>query len=380
MNSNWLGTVYTQKFSKGDVEITHYKLGNTLANKPLDEIYCQGEAPVCGNGKVESKEACDGGEQCSSDCKTKCADNEVWKNGKCEVPAKPPVCGDNFLDTGEVCDDGNTVNGDQCSSTCQNKCEGEEVWDGGKCMVTPKNLKPSMHPIQNVNNSSFGIIQGPNNCRYSHCGIAAVDIASLHSWPVSWDCLRGMGMPIYATMDGIAYVYTSTNNTVVHLQGYTDKENVTYEIHYAHLTSQSLEDYANNISYNNSIANPQDGMVERVNASQVKMKCDTSNNRYNLNKNSYPIDVQNYSGDTLKIFYNSDGSCKGEIREYDMKYQGSRSYCSLNVKKGSLIGFLDNTGYSGGPHLHYEIFKNGSSSVNDVNICDGFGIDCNDGF
>jgi hypothetical protein len=104
MNSNWLGTVYTQKFSKGDVEITHYKLGNTLANKPLDEIYCQGEAPVCGNGIVESKEACDGGIQCSNDCKTKCADNEVWKNGTCEVPTE--------------------------------SCKSTEVWNGLACLPT----------------------------------------------------------------------------------------------------------------------------------------------------------------------------------------------------------------------------------------------------
>jgi hypothetical protein len=79
-----------------------------LPSKPLDEIYCQGEAPVCGNGIVESKEACDGGEQCSSDCKTKCADNEVWKNGKCEVPAKPPeplppVCAEGELLIKGIC-------------------------------------------------------------------------------------------------------------------------------------------------------------------------------------------------------------------------------------------------------------------------------------
>lgn len=123
---------YSQEFFNR-VSIQLYWPGSAYATKPLDEIYCPGQEPVCGNGKVENKESCDPKEdkQCSLDCKIKCDGLKVWDSRKKEC-VKEPVCGDGEVDTGEVCDDGNIVDGDQCSLDCKNVCDEPEVWSGGK--------------------------------------------------------------------------------------------------------------------------------------------------------------------------------------------------------------------------------------------------------
>lgn len=42
-----------------------------------------------------------------------------------------------------------------------------------------------------------------------------------------------------------------------------------------------------------------------------------------------------------------------------------RSGITFQVKKGDLIGYSDNAGFSSGPHLHYEVFVNGKSVLSD---------------
>ena len=63
--------------------------------------------PVCGNNIIDIGEQCDGGDGCSSLCRTETA------------LVLLPACGNNKLETGEECDDGNLVNGDWCSSVCK---------------------------------------------------------------------------------------------------------------------------------------------------------------------------------------------------------------------------------------------------------------------
>ena len=62
-------------------------------------------APQCGNGKTESGEQCDDGNQVNNDA--------------CTNACKTPRCGDAIIQNGEQCDDGNTSNGDGCSNSCQ---------------------------------------------------------------------------------------------------------------------------------------------------------------------------------------------------------------------------------------------------------------------
>jgi cysteine-rich repeat protein len=56
---------------------------------------------VCGDGKVQGAEECDGTPNCDASC------NRI------------PTCGDGFIDAPETCDDGNATSGDGCSATCQ---------------------------------------------------------------------------------------------------------------------------------------------------------------------------------------------------------------------------------------------------------------------
>ena len=86
---------------------------------------------VCGDGIVNSPEACDdgntkSGDGCSGDC------TKVETGWQCRVPGKPciPLCGDGVIEGSETCDDSNTTNGDGCSSTCQTE-------PGATCTGTP---------------------------------------------------------------------------------------------------------------------------------------------------------------------------------------------------------------------------------------------------
>jgi cysteine-rich repeat protein len=68
----------------------------------------EGVEPVCGNGVVESGEACDDGNADEFDgCTTGCAVG--------------PTCGNKIIESGEECEDGNRTPGDGCSANCQSE-------------------------------------------------------------------------------------------------------------------------------------------------------------------------------------------------------------------------------------------------------------------
>ena len=78
-----------------------------------------GDAPRCGDGRLDPGETCDDGNARDDDgCSARCQ-IEGWPD-PCRSPVCPPVvrCGDGRVGPGEACDDGNTVRGDGCSDAC----------------------------------------------------------------------------------------------------------------------------------------------------------------------------------------------------------------------------------------------------------------------
>lgn len=98
-----------------------------------------GEPPGCGDGLLQSGEACDLGEAngqyaaCNNACMLNmcgdgvlgpdelCDDGDVDEGDDCTTACRPPRCGDTIvhLDMGEMCDDGNADEDDDCTSRCR---------------------------------------------------------------------------------------------------------------------------------------------------------------------------------------------------------------------------------------------------------------------
>lgn len=168
-------------------------------------------AAVCGNGKVESPEACDDGnltseDGCSSLCvKEFCGDNivqaglgEECENGttascvtstgytgtqSCQSTCTlgscvtAQRCGDGVVQGPEKCDDGNTAGGDGCSSTCVT-----EISSAGANGLTieTENMASLVAPMQlasDTNASGGKFIQVPSGAG-SSTGTAGTGLAS----------------------------------------------------------------------------------------------------------------------------------------------------------------------------------------------------------
>jgi cysteine-rich repeat protein len=124
--------------------------GNTV-NGDGCSATCQIEAPVCGNGIVQTGEECDDGntsntDACVSGCKNarcgdgyvrtgveQCDDGNTVNGDGCSATCQtePPVCGNGIVQAGEECDDGNTSNADACLNTCRNARCGDGYLRGG---------------------------------------------------------------------------------------------------------------------------------------------------------------------------------------------------------------------------------------------------------
>ncbi|MCS7074399.1 MAG: M23 family metallopeptidase [Bacteroidia bacterium] len=74
------------------------------------------------------------------------------------------------------------------------------------------------------------------------------------------------------------------------------------------------------------------------------------------------------AADGIVTFAGKDGHGYGNLVDVDHRYGYKTKYAHMSrvvarvgqkVKRGDLLGYVGSTGYSTGPHLHYEVLKNG---------------------
>ena len=110
------------------------------------------ECHNCGNGSVDGVEQCDGADLGGASCETRgftrgtlgCNADCTFDEGACETAA----CGNGRLESGEACDDGNGASGDGCSASCA-------IETGWSCSGTPSSC---------VGNCGDGMIVGGESC------------------------------------------------------------------------------------------------------------------------------------------------------------------------------------------------------------------------
>lgn len=100
---------------------------------------CTGVTPLtCGNGSLDAGEACDDNNNVTESCaygQTSCT---VCDQSCVSLPGVTSWCGDGRVNSasGEACDDGNTTSGDGCSSTCARESHcGDYSWDPWFCEI-----------------------------------------------------------------------------------------------------------------------------------------------------------------------------------------------------------------------------------------------------
>lgn len=119
---------------------------DTRCGQIEDKTICV--APTCGNSRLESGEACDDGNNvssdgCPADCTAPCGDglldpNEACDDGNaldgdgCDHNCTPTACGNGVATSGEACDDGNAADGDGCDRNCTATACGNGVGTSGE--------------------------------------------------------------------------------------------------------------------------------------------------------------------------------------------------------------------------------------------------------
>lgn len=141
----------------------------------------------CGNGTLDSGETCDDGNDASGDgCSSEC---KLESGYECLTPGKPCTekkvevdpCGNGKLDSGETCDDGNQVSGDGCSDACEAE-EGYTCSEVGKpCILATcgdENVDPGEECDDGENAMEYDAVKGActSSCQWApYCGDGNVD-------------------------------------------------------------------------------------------------------------------------------------------------------------------------------------------------------------
>ena len=114
-------------------------------------------ASICGDGIVESPEACDDGNMANGDgCSNMCTVESGWScSGTTSICVPIAVCGNGIVESGETCDDGNTVNGDGCNNTCT-------VQSGWSCTGSPSVCSNTLSVGEASNQGVFNMNVAPN--------------------------------------------------------------------------------------------------------------------------------------------------------------------------------------------------------------------------
>lgn len=113
---------------------------------------------VCGNGRVEYGEECDGGDHCGA---CHCVDEPGWT---CPSPA---TCRNGYIERGEECDDGNSTAGDGCENDCRVTPGRYPDLNLGKRGFCADNMSLTKYIWEYIGN--------PMPVEYARCGNGAVE-------------------------------------------------------------------------------------------------------------------------------------------------------------------------------------------------------------
>ncbi|MGM0370357.1 MAG: M23 family metallopeptidase, partial [Bacillota bacterium] len=192
----------------------------------------------------------------------------------------------------------------------------------------PYQIKLSFQQLRNmnldINLPYYGVIEPRADGQYLFT--AKVQDGKKHQFKYQYQYL--LGDPDQSEPDGSLYLFPYTHGEKYKLsQGYNGS--------YSHQNTLAL-DFA--MDRGTKIRAARDGRVV-----QVKEDSNTggASERYNEYANYITI-------------YHSDGTFAKYVH---LQYNGARVRVGDKVTAGQLIGYSGNTGWSQGPHLHFEVFK-----------------------
>jgi fibro-slime domain-containing protein len=244
-------------------------------------------AAICGNGKLESGETCDDGNNmpfdgCSSDCRSE---------PNCAGGACTSVCGDGIVFGAEECDDANHVSGDGCSADCK-------VESGWTCVAPPVGNKIAVPVIyrdfrshiptdfESGNIGSLSLVTGMVNASLDANGKPVYSGIGGHALVESPETFAEW----YGNVAGVNHATPSTlplwdNGKGGYVNRYGpngEQWNVTEVAYFCGYVGQELVDAAGNpipCTFKDQATVPTD-CTTKLAAGEELLKCDVSDNVY----------------------------------------------------------------------------------------------------